>query len=324
VTVSTRRERVTWALAGAGLAVLVVIVGVLVVALLSGGDDDGPSTTSAERPTSTTSTTAEGGPTQPADPGTTEHSFRQGLLNREYTVIAPTKADGSKKLPVVVVLHGLGSDRRAAASTSGIADAVDRYGFIAVLPQGVANSWNAGPCCPPATLARIDDAGFLDRVVSEVQARPDADADRTYMVGFSNGGIMAYSEACARSETFTRIVVVAGVNLSGCSPTAPVSLLHIHGDADKTVPFDGSFTPAQILASADIPPVAGSVAAWAKADACSDAPKEDTVDGVQRTRWSGCGDDSNVELLVYPGLGHEWPAKPIDALDLIVQFLDLD
>ena len=105
-------------------------------------------------------------------------------------MIAPDHADGAKRLPVVMVLHGLGSDRFEAASQTDLKAAVNEHGFIAVLPQGVANSWNAGPCCPPATLARIDDAGFLDRVLSEVRARSNVDPKRTYLVGFSNGGLL--------------------------------------------------------------------------------------------------------------------------------------
>ena len=134
-------------------------------------------------------------------------------------MIAPDSVEGSERLPVVMILHGLATDRFEAASQTDLKAAVNEHGFVAVLPQGVANSWNAGPCCPPATLARIDDAGFLDRVLAEVRARSDVDPERTYLVGFSNGGLLTYSQACARPGTFTKIAVVAGVNLSGCAPT---------------------------------------------------------------------------------------------------------
>ncbi|MFI5045116.1 MAG: alpha/beta hydrolase family esterase [Acidimicrobiales bacterium] len=306
--------------------VLVIVAVVAVAALVRSADAEGASstpTTPRSTPSSSTTSTPTAGD-QPAPPGTTEHSFRQGILNREYTVIAPDNVDESKRLPVVMILHGLATDRFAAASQTGLKAAVNEHGFIAVLPQGVANSWNAGPCCPPATLARIDDAGFLDRVLSEVRARADVDPERTYLMGFSNGGLLTYSQACARPGTFTKIAVVAGVNLSGCAPKEPVPLLHLHGNPDRVVPYDGAFTPSQLLASADIPPVPDSVAAWAKAENCEEPPTEQDSGGVQRRRWSRCDGSATVELVTYPGNGHTWPTTPVDGLAEILAFFDLD
>jgi polyhydroxybutyrate depolymerase len=210
------------------------------------------------------------------------------------------------------------------SKTADWAAAVARDGFIAVFPQGMLNSWNAGPCCPPASLANVDDVGFLDRVVAEVVARPDVDRRRLYLTGFSNGGIMTYTMACARPRMFAAVAPIAGTNLSGCSPSVPVSLLHMHGDPDPTVPYDGAVTLSQLLSSADFPPVPDSVAAWAEADGCDPTPTTTEAPGpVSTRRWNGCAKGTEVELITYPGNGHAWPTQPVDGLAELLRFFDL-
>jgi polyhydroxybutyrate depolymerase len=223
-----------------------------------------------------------------------------------------------------MVLHGLGYDRYQMSKTADWADAVARDRFLAVFPQGVLNSWNAGPCCPPASLANVDDVAFLDRVVAQLVGRSDVDAGRMYLAGFSNGGIMTYTMACARPTVFAAVAPMAGTNLSACAPKEPVSLLHMHGDPDPVVPYDGQLTLSQLLATADFPPVPESVAAWATADGCGPDPTTEEAPGpVTTSTWTGCSDDVRVELVTYPGNGHAWPTTPLDGLDELLRFFDL-
>ena len=203
-------------------------------------------------------------------------------------------------------------------------EAVNADRFIAVFPQGTLNSWNAGPCCPPSNLIGTDDLSFLDQVVAEVKKRPDVDPDRLYLTGFSNGGIMTYAEICARPDLFKKAAPMAGTNLTGCAPKKPISLLHMHGNPDPVVPYDGQFVLSQLIVSAKFPPVPQSVAAWAAADGCGTDPKiTKPTSGVERRLWSDCRDGTEVELLTYPGNGHSWPTKPVDGLDEMLRFFDI-
>jgi polyhydroxybutyrate depolymerase len=331
--VSDRRNRTVWILVAAVVALLAV-VGVLVALLVDQRSEPAaPPTTSAPRSsTTTTTTTAPSGqastgvpvPGYPASVRVEDRTFQEGLIQRQYLVMTPADSPSGRRLPVVMVLHGLGFDRVSISKTADWAAAVARDQFIAVFPQGVLNSWNAGPCCPPASLARVDDVGFLDRVVGELTRRPDVDRKRLYLTGFSNGGIMTYTMACARPRTFAAVAPMAGSNVSGCAPAVPVSLLHMHGDPDPTVPYDGQVTLSQLLSSADFPPVPDSVAAWAKADGCDPTPTTTESPGpVSTRRWSGCGSGTEVELITYPGNGHVWPTLPVDGLAELLRFFDL-
>jgi polyhydroxybutyrate depolymerase len=330
--VSDRPDKTVWILVAAVVALLAV-VGVLValLAVQRSGDDASPTTTAAPV-RSTTSTVPTGGSTGATVKGfpdsvrVEDRTFQEGIIQRQYLVMVPAGvgAGTAQKLPVVMMLHGLGFDRNAIARSADWAGAVARDRFIAVFPQGVLDSWNAGPCCPPANLTGVDDVAFLDRVIAEVQRRPDADPKRLYLTGFSNGGIMTYTMACARPGKFTAVAPIAGTNLSGCAPKEPVSLLHMHGNPDPTVPYDGQVTLSQILSSADFPPVPDSVAAWAKATGCDGTPATTEAPGpVTTERWTKCPKGVEVELITYPGNGHTWPTGPVDGLDELLRFFDL-
>jgi polyhydroxybutyrate depolymerase len=333
VAVAGPRNRTAWVLGGV-IVVLVLVVAVLAVLLARTGDDGPASTTSPDRPTSTQPGSSVPGQIPPTPTSTTstpagpvsfqDVTMQEGIIQRQYLVVRPADAPLDEPLPAVLVLHGLGVDRFGMAAVAPWAEAVARDDFVAVFPQGVLNSWNVGPCCPPASLAGVDDIGFLGRVVDQVVARPDVDPDRLYLTGFSNGGIMAYALACARTDDFAAVAPMAAVNLTGCTPSRPISLLHQHGDPDPTVPYDGSASLSQLLSSKPFPPVPSSVAAWAEADGCDAQPdRTDERDGVTVDEWPGCPKGITVELITYPGNGHNWPTEPLDGLDELLRFFDL-
>ncbi|UDY34830.1 alpha/beta hydrolase family esterase [Dermatobacter hominis] len=326
------RNRTAWILGGV-IAVLAVVVVVLAVLLLRSGDDEPTSTTSPGRPTTSAPSTSQ--PGQPSSPTSTtstpegpvsfqDVTMQEGIVQRQYLVLRPADAPADEPLPAVLVVHGLGVDRFAMASVAPWAEAVARDGFVAVFPQGVLDSWNLGPCCPPASLAGVDDVGFLGRVIDQVVARPDVDPDRLYLTGFSNGGMMVYELACARTEDFAAVAPMAATNITGCTPSRPISLLHMHGDPDPTVPYDGSPSLSQALSAKPFPAVPSTVAAWARADGCDAEPdRTDEGDGVTVDEWPGCPEGIQVELITYPGNGHNWPSEPLDGLDELLRFFDL-
>lgn len=256
-----------------------------------------------------------------------DRRIQSGIIQREYLVMEPSWAtdgtDGTDDMamPLVVVLHGLTVDRWEMAQTADWKGAVQRNGFVAVFPQGLANSWNSGSCCPPSSVVGTDDVGFLYSVIAAVVASEPVDPQRVFMTGFSNGGIMTYRYGCARASTLAAIAPVAGSNLERCAPDVPLSLLHQHSDPDPVVPFDGGFGVGRLVASADLPPVPDSVARWASDIGCADPVSGDrTTDRVTVTRWEGCPTGTKVELVRIAGIGHEWPRT--DDHDGLAEILD--
>jgi polyhydroxybutyrate depolymerase len=214
----------------------------------------------------------------PARPGwtTTTVTYQFDGLTRSYVVVRPLVH--AAVLPVLVELHGCCTTPYHELDRGGFTTATGR-GAILVYPAGYDGFWNAGACCG-ATEA--DDVSFVADVVSRVlRSERAADPSRVYLVGYSNGGRMAYRIACRRPGLFAAIAVFGAVSAFPCSHPPPVRILIAAGDDDPelTVPLYG------------MPHVTGGYL-------------EPSVTG-QAEIFAAAG--SRVELLLLAGVDHAWP-----------------
>lgn len=278
------------------------------------------STTSAEAPASQEQRPSGGGRVVEEPCGV----VNTGLIDaiRDCRTLRPASPP-STPMPVVLLLHGLGGDIASTIDVAGLRDAVARDGFVAVIPQGVLGSWNAGRCCGLAQTSGSDDVTYLRNVVHLVSGRDGVDGSRVYAVGFSNGGMMAYRLLCDGQLHLAGIVSVMGTDVAGCQPAAPASVLHIAGTGDTTVPYDGGRSVAAAVLGVEMPPVQATLGSLAGELGCARQPLVTREErGVVRRDWPGCRDDARVELLTLDGVGHEWPAgNPIDATTTALRFL---
>jgi poly(3-hydroxybutyrate) depolymerase len=144
----------------------------------------------------------------------------------------PTAAEGR---PAMIVLHGVQDTPEHFESVAGFKAYSDRDGDLVAYPEGLRESFNAGLCCGDASAYGVDDVGFLSDVVTDLRARG---AGRIAVVGFSNGGMMAYRLACARPDLVDTVGVMAGtLEIPHCD--GPIRALALHGLKDTGVPFTG-------------------------------------------------------------------------------------
>ncbi len=238
---------------------------------------------------------------------------------RSYVLHLPPAAAGREPLPLVVVLHGGGANAASAIELTGFSAEADAEGFIVAYPNGTGRakptaatagqfSWNAGDCCGAAMRRDADDVGFLRSLVSTIEQERAVDRHRIYAAGFSAGGMMAYRLACEAGDIFAGVAVVSGAILvPSCTPTRPVSLIHIHGTDDEAVPFDGT-AERESYARAKFPPVRDSVAFWAAFDGCRTKPvTRDSVAGIKAEDYPDCKAGTAVRFDVVEGGIHAWP-----------------
>ena len=130
--------------------------------------------------------------------------------------------------------------------------------------------------------------------------------------------MMAYEVACALADRFAAIAVVAGemTALERCRPARPMSVLVIHGSADRNLPFDGG-PGAKAFAVHDVRSVASAIDFWRRHDGCADTPRVEQSGALQRTSYLSCAAGSGVELIAIDGGGHSWPGG-----DRLARFLD--
>ena len=169
-------------------------------------------------------------------------------LKREYLVHVPPSYDGSKKMPVIIMIHGGGGNAESMERYVLIDKVADREGFLVVYPEGTGKtvlgtkifSFDAGRCCTPG---KVDDVGFFSKMIDKLGEDFTIDKKRVYATGISNGAQMSYRLACELSDKITAIAPVSGIGFTpNCLLKRPVPTLHIHGDSDPCEPYNGGMT----------------------------------------------------------------------------------
>ena len=158
---------------------------------------------------------------------------------RAYVLHVPPELADQPQLaqgrPALVFVHALLSDPADAALSTGFDALADRDGVYVAYPVGIRRSFNAGLCCGEASALEVDDTAFLADVVADLRARG---AGRISVVGFSNGGMMAYRFACAHPGLVDTVGVMSGtLEVPLCA--GAIRALHLHGEKDTAVPFEG-------------------------------------------------------------------------------------
>jgi polyhydroxybutyrate depolymerase len=185
----------------------------------------------------------------PLGPGDHTRSLKMGEVDRSYLVHVPPKYDAKKPTPVVLVLHGAGTNGAITVFFCGMNKKADEAGFIAVYPNGTGLAglmltWNAGRF--QGKEGKADDVAFIAKLLDDLATVVNVDPKRVYATGISNGGMMCYRLAAELSDRIAAIAPVAGtMAIDKYNPKRPVPVMHFHGTADKMVPFagPGSHTP---------------------------------------------------------------------------------
>lgn len=253
-------------------------------------------------------------PVVSVSPGTSTHTLLVDGRQRTYRLYRPASLTPTGPVPLVVMLHGaLGTGEQAESSYGWNAEA-DRSGFVVAYPDGTNRSWAVSPdCCGPPARDGVDDVGFIRQLVESVAGLVPLDRTRVYATGISNGGMLAYRLACD-TTLFAAIGPVAATQLGPCPDPAPISVIHIHGTADRTVPYGGG--PGQRdnggtgrnPVKLDGPPTPELIARWRTLDSCTAPTSSHT--GAVTTSSATCPQGRGVDLVTVEGAGHQWPGAP--------------
>ena len=243
----------------------------------------------------------------------------------------------SEKLPLIVLLHAFKVSGNFQKFYFGLGRRMNRDRFILFVPGSIKDSrghriWNSMTYCCNYYNLPVDDVGYLKNAIEQVIQNNPVDKSRVYLMGHSNGAMMAHRMACEHADLFAAIVSLAGsgmTDLAQCKPSSPVSILEIHAMNDKIVYYDGMDEEAldYRLSRHELypyfsdpslvryPSAQETIEDWAKKDGC-DLIQVKTVDHVNyaMTAWgretskqtwdAGCANGTSVSLWTLRSGGH--------------------
>jgi poly(3-hydroxybutyrate) depolymerase/peptidoglycan/LPS O-acetylase OafA/YrhL len=235
---------------------------------------------------------------------TTVSTMQVGNMTRSYTVLTPAKKTLAASAPIIMVLSGInstqeqeiGRDQFTSYATSGEAEVV--------YPLAYRESWNAIGCCSWAAQAKVNDVGFIEALVKKIDpgnTRP------IYLMGYSNGGRLAYTLACEDPLLFDGTAVVKSDPMSWCNITVPQKILQVASTDDTDTPWytgeKGHFreSPASLVENNTL----------RYEDQCSTESASSHQGNMTLTTWSDCLNGSSVSFAVYTAGVHSYPRPPV-------------
>ncbi len=167
-------------------------------------------------------------------------SIKVNGVNRSYWLYVPDKV--TENAPLVLSLHGTGGSMndKAPMRTS----VADTEGFIVVYPNGSNIYFPVFGGTLPGWHSTGDaesesDVEFFKAIIDDVAKNYSIDRNRIYCCGFSNGGMMTYSQTNTSADIFAAFASISGFQLNEFhlhhTGVRPVPFLHIHGKNDNFV-----------------------------------------------------------------------------------------
>ena len=241
-------------------------------------------------------------------------TFNLEGLERNYILYVPAIYDGANAVPLVINLHGYGSNAAQQNFYGNFKNLADVDNFLVVHPNGTNDFsgtpyWNAF-----AGGGAVDDVAFISGLIDTLSKNYNIDPARIFSTGMSNGGFMSYRLACELNNRISKIASVTGsmnTTLQGtCSPGAPIPVMQIHGTNDPTVSYNGSFG---VVAIEDV------VDYWVNNNNCNTAPIVESLPDINTSdnstveRYTYANGDAGSSVIFYKiiGGGHTWPDAPI-------------
>lgn len=202
------------------------------------------------------------------------------------------------------------------------ANLADGHGVMHCLPDSF--NYPCPPTCGDCSRCMWtscgDDLGYLNRVLADVTERYNTDTDRYYLLGVSNGAMMALRWACNNSDEFAAIASIIGQLAPGfaCQPTTNLPLMHLTGAMDDVVREDGAAAgDGFIYETAE-----KTQAHWAAALGCQSEARwrsEDPLaDNLNCSAWSDCEMPSHEVIGCSDPTGtHQWPGARIGNMSAV-------
>lgn len=158
---------------------------------------------------------------------------------RHYRIALP---ETGPTVGAVVFAHGYRGSAAGVMRNGALRRALAARGLALIALKSLDDDWVIPhvPGHPDTTGA--EEITYVAAVLDDVAERFGIDGRRVVAAGFSAGGMMVWTLACALPDRFAGFAAIAGTFWQRPPETCarpPASLIHIHGTSDPTVPLEG-------------------------------------------------------------------------------------
>ena len=246
-------------------------------------------------------------------------------VNHNYILDLPDRIDDA---PLVIMLHGYGSNARSFRLDTGFEKEANLKGYAVAYVTGApspedstsATGWNSG-----IGKSGNNDVGFLCALANYLCKTYSFDSNRVFAVGFSNGAFMTHRLATEANDVFAAAVSVAGLMPESVWNSRPdrcsIGFFQITGEKDDAVPkySDDSAKYTNAPAIEDVVEYYVNANALDLSETCPAGKK------AILTKYSSPDSVKEIWNLFIPDGRHSWPSESFTGIninELILEFLD--
>lgn len=257
-------------------------------------------------------------PAKAAKSGLTTETLSVGNQQRTYMINIPPAYTGGSPTPLVLSMHGRGSNAQQQLALTGFDQESNQQDFILVAPNAIDGEWQL----PATPAAQTSDTQFMTSLFDALTTRLCVDTTRMYATGMSLGSAMTFAFACSAHRAFAAFGGVgAAFYRPVCNQAPPAPIIYFHGGKDPIVPINGGKVnsgPRNGLTSR-VQPAMDSMTEWATHNGCSATPQTTQIKTTELFAWKqGCKNNAVVDFYRSADAGHTWPG----ASELVASFIE--
>jgi poly(3-hydroxybutyrate) depolymerase len=170
------------------------------------------------------------------------YDFKEAGKEMEYALFVPSTYDKEKKSPLMVALHGLGSNPQQIMRYRGLTDLAEKHGYIVAAPMGYnSRGWygarapGRGKKTEPENLSELSEKDVMN-VLGIVRKDYAIDADRIYLMGHSMGGGGTIHLAIKYPDVWAGLAPIAPALFRPAAKIKHIPTVLVQGDKDTLCP----------------------------------------------------------------------------------------
>jgi polyhydroxybutyrate depolymerase len=257
-------------------------------------------------------------------PAQAAHNYIVGG-ERPVTVNLPENL--ASPAPLLILLHSASTSGAHQENYMKLGPVAKKNGIIYIAPDGMTNPegkrfWNAAKSCCNRYKEEVDDVAYINSLIDEINNKTPVDPKRIYLIGHSNGAFMSFTFACKTNKVAAIVAIAGAMDQSpDCTPSTPVSLLNIHGTADKTIKVSGGSMNDSPYTSAKSTVTRIALANKCSSPAITKKDFEPTIKGPETTVFNySCESHTHLQYWKIANGSHS-PKLPSDFAEQVISFL---